>query len=84
MMRSKSMTSQGKETIKGLGLKLNKDSIRVAGSESEDITQSTTTTSTSHKAGQISAGNLKIQSNTGIDIYSQNIKVTDTTVLDHG
>ncbi|WP_325775901.1 hemagglutinin repeat-containing protein [Acinetobacter pollinis] len=82
--QSKSMTSQGKETIKGLGLKLNKDSIRVAGSESEDITQSTTTTSTSHKAGQISAGNLKIQSNTGIDIYGQNIKVTDTTVLDHG
>ncbi|WP_407647861.1 hypothetical protein [Acinetobacter rathckeae] len=82
--QSKNMSSQGEETIKGLGLKLNKDSIRVAGSKSEDITQSTTTTSTSHKAGQISAGNLKIQSNTGIDIYGQEIKVTGLTEIDQG
>lgn len=76
--------SQSKETIEGLGVKLNKDNIRLGGFVSEDITQSTKTIETTHKAGSIITDNLKVQAADGIDILGQNIKATGDTVLDHG
>ena len=76
--------SQSKESIEGLGVKLNKDNIRLGGFVSEDIAQSTKTTETTHKAGTIQTENLKIQGADGIDILGQNIKATGDTVLDHG
>jgi filamentous hemagglutinin len=76
--------SQSKETIEGLGVKLNKDNIRLGGFVSEDITQSTKTIETTHKAGSIITDNLKVQGADGIDILGQNIKATGDTVLDHG
>ncbi|WEV49304.1 hypothetical protein OZX61_02115 [Acinetobacter sp. ESL0695] len=50
----------------------------------DNTTQSTSTTGTHHKAGEITAENLNVQGNTGIDIYGQNIQSTGVTVLDHG
>ncbi|WP_406626440.1 hemagglutinin repeat-containing protein [Acinetobacter soli] len=82
--QSKHSSSQGEETIQGLGVKLNKDSLRLGGFKSEDTTQSTTTTITTHKAGQINTENLNIQGAQGIDILGQNVKATGDTVLDHG
>ena len=57
-----------------MGVKLNKDNIRLGGFVSEDIAQSTKTTETTHKAGTIQTENLKIQGADGIDILGQNIK----------
>ncbi len=82
--QSKHSSSQGEETIQGLGVKLNKDSLRLGGFKSEDTTQSTTTTITTHKSGQINTENLNIQGAQGIDILGQNVKATGDTVLDHG
>ena len=82
--QSKHSSSQGEETIQGLGVKLNKDSLRLGGFKSEDTTQSTTTTITTHKSGQINTENLNIQGAEGIDILGQNVKATGDTVLDHG
>ncbi|MEB3755113.1 hemagglutinin repeat-containing protein, partial [Acinetobacter sp. MD2(2019)] len=82
--QSKHSSSQGEETIQGLGVKLNKDSLRLGGFKSEDTTQSTTTTTTTHKSGQINTENLNIQGAEGIDILGQNVKATGDTVLDHG
>ncbi|WP_308469276.1 hemagglutinin repeat-containing protein, partial [Acinetobacter guillouiae] len=79
-----SVTSHSKETIEGLGVKLNKDSVRLGGFVSEDTTQSTKTTETTHKAGSIQTENLKIQGTEGVDILGQNIKATGDTVIDHG
>ena len=79
-----SAQSHSKETIEGLGVKLNKDNVRLGGFVSEDTTQSTKTTETTHKAGSINTENLKIQGAEGIDILGQNIKATGDTVLDHG
>nr|WP_308469408.1 DNA/RNA non-specific endonuclease [Acinetobacter bereziniae] len=79
-----SVTSHSKETIEGLGVKLNKDNVRLGGFVSEDSTQSTKTTETTHKAGSIQTENLKIQGAEGIDLLGQNIKATGDTVLDHG
>ncbi|WP_429773912.1 polymorphic toxin-type HINT domain-containing protein, partial [Acinetobacter bereziniae] len=79
-----SVTSHSKETIEGLGVKLNKDNVRLGGFVSEDTTQSTKTTETTHKAGSIQTENLKIQGAEGIDLLGQNIKATGDTVLDHG
>lgn len=74
----------GKETIEGLGVKLNKDNIRLGGFVSEDTTQSSKTTETIHKAGSIQTENLKIQGADGVDILGQNITTTDDTVIDYG
>ena len=79
-----SVTSHSKETIEGLGVKLNKDSVRLGGFVSEDTTQSTKTTETTHKTGSIQTENLKIQGAEGVDILGQNIKATGDTVIDHG
>ena len=79
-----SATSHSKETIEGLGVKLNKDSVRLGGFVSEDTTQSTKTTETTYKAGSIQTENLKIQGAEGVDILGQNIKATGDTVIDHG
>ncbi|MFW1736999.1 hemagglutinin repeat-containing protein [Acinetobacter sp. ULE_I046] len=79
-----SVTSHSKETIEGLGVKLNKDSVRLGGFVSEDTTQSTKTTEITHKAGSIQTENLKIQGAEGVDILGQNIKATGDTVIDHG
>ncbi|MBK0063986.1 MULTISPECIES: filamentous hemagglutinin N-terminal domain-containing protein [unclassified Acinetobacter] len=82
--QSKHSSSQGEETIQGLGVKLNNDSLRLGGFKTQDTTQSTTTTITTHKAGQINTENLNIQGVEGIDILGQNVKATGDTVLDHG
>ncbi len=79
-----SSQSHSKETIEGLGVKLNKDNVRLGGFVSDDTTQSTKTTETIHKAGSITTENLKVQGADGIDILGQNIKATEDTVLDHG
>ena len=76
--------SHSKESIEGLGVKLNKDNIRLGGFISEDASQSSKTTETTHKAGSINTENLKIQGADGVDILGQNIKATGDTVLDHG
>ncbi|RZG78532.1 filamentous hemagglutinin N-terminal domain-containing protein [Acinetobacter sp. WCHAc060033] len=76
--------SHSKESIEGLGVKLNKDNIRLGGFISEDASQSSKTTETTHKTGSIQTENLKIQGAEGIDILGQNIKATGDTVLDHG
>lgn len=82
--QSKQSTSQGQETVQGLGAKLNKDSIRLGGFKTEDTTQSTTTTTTTHKSGQINTENLNIQASEGINIFGQDITATGNTILDHG
>ncbi|WP_353620006.1 hemagglutinin repeat-containing protein [Acinetobacter sp. 256-1] len=79
-----SAQSHSQETIEGLGVKLNKDNIRLGGFISEDTTQSTKTTETTHKAGSITTENLNVQGADGIDILGQNIKASGDTVLDHG
>lgn len=79
-----SAESHGKETIEGLGVKLNKDNIRLGGFVSEDTTQSSKTTETTHKSGSIQTENLKIQGADGVDILGQNITATGDTVIDHG
>lgn len=76
--------SKSKETVQGLGLKLNKDSIRLGGFVNEDKSQSSKTTETSHKAGNINTENLTIQGDNGVDILGQNIKATGDTTIDHG
>ena len=76
--------SHGKETIEGLGVKLNKDNIRLGGFVSEDTTKNSKTTETTHKAGSIQTENLKIQGADGVDILGQNITATGDTVIDHG
>ncbi|WP_325776080.1 hemagglutinin repeat-containing protein [Acinetobacter pollinis] len=80
----KTLNSHSKETVQGLGFKVNDDSIRLGGVRTDKTTQSTSTTGTHHKVGEITAENLNIQGNTGIDIYGQNIQSTGVTVLDHG
>lgn len=79
-----SAQSHSQETIEGLGVKLNKDNIRLGGFISEDTTQGTKTTETTHKAGSITTENLNVQGADGIDILGQNIKASGDTVLDHG
>lgn len=79
-----SAESHGKETIEGLGVKLNKDNIRLGGFVSEDVTTSSKSTETTHKAGSIQTENLKIQGADGVDVLGQNIKATGDTVIDHG
>jgi len=76
--------SQSKETIEGLGVKLNKDNIRLGGFVSEDVTTSSKSTEKTHKAGSIQSENLKIQGADGVDVLGQNIKATGDTVIDHG
>ncbi|WEV49316.1 hypothetical protein OZX61_02175 [Acinetobacter sp. ESL0695] len=80
----KTLNSHSKETAQGLGFKVNDDSIRLGGVRTENITQSSSTTGTHHKAGEITAENLNVQSNTGIDIYGQHIQSTGVTMLDYG
>ncbi|WEV49313.1 hypothetical protein OZX61_02160 [Acinetobacter sp. ESL0695] len=80
----KTFNSHSKETFQGLGFKVNDDSIRLGGVRTDNTTQSTSTTGTHHKAGEITAENLNIQGNTGIDIYGQNIQSTGVTMLDYG
>ncbi|QTD65189.1 HNH endonuclease [Acinetobacter towneri] len=76
--------SQSKETVEGLGVKLNKDNIRLGGFVLEDTSQSSKTTETTHKVGSINTENLKIQGADGVDILGQNITATGDTVIDHG
>ena len=79
-----SATSHSKETIEGLGVKLNKDSVRLGGFVSEDTTQSTKTTETTYKAGSIQTENLMIQGAEGVDLLGQNITAAGDTIIDHG
>jgi len=67
-----------------LGVKLNKDNIRLCGFVSEDTTKNSKTTETTHKDGSIQTENLKIQGADGVDILGQNITATGDTVIDHG
>ncbi len=76
--------STSKETVQGLGAKLNKDSIRLGGFVLEDASQSSKTTETTHKLGSINTENLKIQGVEGVDILGQNITATGDTLIDHG
>ena len=76
--------SKGEETIQGLGVKLNKDNIRLGGFVTEDTEQTTTTTKTTHKSGEINTKNLSIEGAEGVDLRGQNVKVTGDTVIDHG
>jgi filamentous hemagglutinin len=76
--------SKSKETIEGLGVKLNKDNIRLGGFVSADVTTSSKSTETTHKAGSIQTENLKIQGADGVDILGQEITATGDTVIDHG
>jgi len=75
---------QSKETIEGLGVKLNKDNIRLGGFVSADVTTSSKSIETTHKAGSIQTENLKIQGADGVDILGQEITATGDTVIDHG
>lgn len=72
------------ETIEGLGVKLNKDSIRLGGFVSEKDKNTLTTTETTHKAGTINTDNLSIKGTEGVDVLGQNIKATGDTTIDHG
>ncbi|ENV34650.1 hypothetical protein F960_01389, partial [Acinetobacter gerneri DSM 14967 = CIP 107464 = MTCC 9824] len=76
--------SKSKETVQGLGAKLNNDSIRLGGFVNEQSSQSNKTTEIMHKAGNINTENLMIQGDNGVDILGQNIKATADTTIDHG
>ena len=76
--------SKSKETVQGLGAKLNNDSIRLGGFVNEQGSQSNKTTEITHKAGNINTENLMIQGDNGVDILGQNIKATADTTIDHG
>ncbi|WP_180048077.1 hemagglutinin repeat-containing protein [Acinetobacter sp. YH12243] len=80
----KTVTSNSKETVQGLGVKLNKDSIRVGGFVLEDAENTVKTTATTHKSGNINTENLTIQGAEGVDILGQNITATGDTIIDHG
>ncbi len=80
----KTATSNSKETVQGLGVKLNKDSIRVGGFVLEDTENTVKTTETTHKSGNIKTDNLTIQGADGVDILGQNITATGDTIIDHG
>ncbi|MDY6483216.1 hemagglutinin repeat-containing protein, partial [Acinetobacter faecalis] len=82
--QQKTVSSSSKETVQGLGAKLNKDSIRVGGFVLEDTEHETTTTATTHKSGNINTNNLTIQGTEGVDILGQNITASGDTVIDHG
>lgn len=82
--QQKTVTSNSKETVEGLGVKLNKDSIRVGGFVLEDTENEVKTTAITHKSGNISTENLTIQGTEGVDILGQNITATGDTVIDHG
>ncbi|MDY6451450.1 hemagglutinin repeat-containing protein, partial [Acinetobacter faecalis] len=82
--QQKTVTSNSKETVEGLGVKLNKDSIRVGGFVLEDIENTVKTTETTHKSGNINTENLTIQGTEGVDILGQNITASGDTVIDHG
>lgn len=77
-------SSHSTETIEGLGVKLNKDSIRLGGFVSEKDKNTLTVTETTHKAGSINTDNLSINGGKGVDILGQNIKATGDTTIDHG
>jgi len=80
----KTVTSNSKETVQGLGVKLNKDSIRVGGFVLEDAENTVKTTATTHKSGNINTENLTIQGAEGVDLLGQNITATGDTIIDHG
>lgn len=80
----KTVTSNSKETVQGLGVKLNKDSIRVGGFVLEDTENTVKTTATTHKSGNINTENLTIQGAEGVDLLGQNITATGDTIIDHG
>ncbi|WP_152874132.1 filamentous hemagglutinin N-terminal domain-containing protein, partial [Acinetobacter portensis] len=82
--QQKTVTSNSKETVEGLGVKLNKDSIRVGGFVLEDTEHEVKTTTTTHKSGTINTENLTIQGTEGVDILGQNITASGDTVIDHG
>ncbi|MDC5432924.1 filamentous hemagglutinin N-terminal domain-containing protein [Acinetobacter baumannii] len=77
-------SSHSTETIEGLGVKLNKDSIRLGGFVSEKDKNTLTVTETTRKAGSINTDNLSINGGKGVDILGQNIKATGDTTIDHG
>lgn len=77
-------SSHSTETIEGLGVKLNKDSIRLGGFVSEKDKNTLTVTETTRKAGSINTDNLSINGAKGVDILGQNIKATGDTTIDHG
>lgn len=77
-------SSHSTETIEGLGVKLNKDSIRLGGFVSEKDKNTLTVTETTRKAGSINTDNLSINGAKGLDILGQNIKATGDTTIDHG
>ncbi|NUF15357.1 two-partner secretion domain-containing protein [Acinetobacter lactucae] len=77
-------SSHSTETIKGLGVKLNEDSIRLGGFVSEKDKNTLTVTETTRKAGSINTDNLSINGAEGVDILGQNIKATGDTTIDHG
>ena len=80
----KTVTSNSKETVQGLGVKLNKDSIRVGGFVLEDAENTVKTTTTTHKSGNINTENLTIQGAEGVDLLGQNITATGDTIIDYG
>ena len=80
----KQSIAKGEETVQGLGVKLNNDNIRLGGFVTEDTEQTTTTTKTTHKSGEINAKNITIEGTEGVDLRGQNIKATGDTVIDHG
>ena len=80
----KTVTSNSKEMVQGLGVKLNKDSIRVGGFVLEDAENTVKTTATTHKSGNINTENLTIQGAEGVDLLGQNITATGDTIIDHG
>mgnify|MGYP000594276763 CR=1 FL=1 len=80
----KTVTSNSKETVQGLGVKLNKDSIRVGGFVLEDAENTVKTTATTHKSGNINTENLTIQGAEGVDLLGQNITATGDTIIDYG
>ncbi|MGP3305026.1 ESPR-type extended signal peptide-containing protein [Acinetobacter baumannii] len=77
-------SSHSTETIEGLGVKLNKDSIRLGGFVSEKDKNTLMVTETTRKAGSINTDNLSINGAKGVDILGQNIKATGDTTIDHG
>ena len=82
--QQKTVSSNSKETVQGLGVKLNKDSIRVGGFVLEDTENTVKTTATTHKSGNINTENLMIQGAEGVDLLGQNITATGDTIIDHG
>jgi hypothetical protein len=81
---STSETSRSEHTVGGLGGKLNKDEVSLGGMQEVEITETTTTTSTTHKGTTLNVGNLAVLATQDVNIVASKVEVEGQAIVQAG